>query len=57
MRQIKWYHAGILLALFNLLTFQPFSLHAAPPKRVAGSGVGSNSPYATDAYPGFVSAP
>ena len=53
MRQIKWYHAGILLALFNLLTIQPFNLHAAPAKRVAGSGVGSNSPYATDAYPGF----
>ena len=53
MRQIKWYHAGILLALLNLLAFQTFDLHAAPTKRVAGSGVGGNSPYATDAYPGF----
>ena len=26
---------------------------AAPGHRVAGSGVGGNSPYATDAYPGF----
>ena len=54
MRQIKWYHAGILLALFNLLTLQPFNLHAAAShSRVAGSGWGGNSPYATDAYPGF----
>ena len=53
MKKIRWLHAGVLLALFNLLTFQPFNLQAAPPKRVAGSGVGSNSPYATDAYPGF----
>lgn len=54
MRLIKWYHAGILLALFNLLTLQPFNLHAAAAhSRVAGSGWGGNSPYATDAYPGF----
>ena len=53
MRQIKWQHAGLLLALFNFLTFSLLNLNAAPPKRVAGSGVGSNSPYATDAYPGF----
>jgi TolA-binding protein len=28
-------------------------VHAAPAKRVAGSGLTGNSPYATDAYPGF----
>ena len=53
MRQIRWQYVGLAFALFNLLTFQPFNLQAAPPSRVAGSGVGSNSPYATDAYPGF----
>ena len=53
MRRIRWYRAGAALALFNLLAFQPFSLHAASHSRVAGSGMGGNSPYATDAYPGF----
>ena len=51
--RLRWLHAGVLLALLNLLAFQPFKLDAAPPNRVAGAGVGSNSPYATDAYPGF----
>lgn len=51
--RLRWLHAGVALALFNLLAFQPFNLHAAPTKRVAGSGLGGNSPYATDAYPGF----
>ena len=53
MRQIKWQHVGLALTLFGFLAISPFSLHAAPPNRVAGAGVGSNSPYATDAYPGF----
>jgi len=53
MRQIKWQHIGLALTLFGFLAISPFSLHAAPPNRVAGAGVGSNSPYATDAYPGF----
>ena len=50
MRQIRWIHVGVLVALFG---FSALSLQAAPPNRVAGSGLGSNSPYATDAYPGF----
>jgi thioredoxin-like negative regulator of GroEL len=29
------------------------ALCAAPGQRIAGSGFGGNSPYATDAYPGF----
>ena len=53
MKKTRWIHAGLAFALFNFLTLSLFSLYAAPPKRVAGSGVGSNSPYATDAYPGF----
>ncbi len=53
MRQIKWQHIGLALTLFGFLAISSFSLHAAPPNRVAGAGVGSNSPYATDAYPGF----
>ena len=51
--RLRWLYAGVALALFNLLTLQPSNLHAAPPNRVAGSGMGGNSPYATDAYPGF----
>lgn len=39
--------AFFTLSLFNL------PLHAAPPKNVAGSTFAANSPYATDAYPGF----
>ena len=53
MRKIGWQYVGLAFALFHFLTLSPFNLHAAPPKRAAGSGVGSNSPYATDAYPGF----
>ena len=53
MRQIRWQHVGLAPVLFCFLTLSLFSLHAAPAKRAAGSGVGSNSPYATDAYPGF----
>ena len=53
MKKTRWIQAGLALALANLLTFQPFNLAADSPKRVAGSGVGGNSPYATDAYPGF----
>lgn len=41
-----------LLALLALLAFLPSPVAAAP-NRVAGSGLGGNSPYATDAYPGF----
>ncbi len=53
MKKIRWLHASVAVALFSLLTFQPYNLHAAPPNRVAGSGMGGSSPYATDAYPGF----
>ena len=53
MRQIRWIPVGVLVALFGFSALSPFNLQAAPPNRVAGSGLGSNSPYATDAYPGF----
>jgi outer membrane protein assembly factor BamD (BamD/ComL family) len=49
----RWHRAGVALAIMGLLAFDPAGLLAAPQKRVAGSGVGGNSPYATDAYPGF----
>ncbi len=51
--RLRWLHAGALFVLFNFLVLPFLDLNAAPAKRVAGSGVGSNSPYATDAYPGF----
>jgi len=53
MKQIRWQYAGTALALFGFLALQSFDVLASPSKRVAGSGIGSNSPYATDAYPGF----
>ncbi len=53
MRQVRLLHAGALLAVLGFLALALFDLQAAQTKRVAGSGIGGNSPYATDAYPGF----
>lgn len=42
----KWLVVGLAMSVAMAVT-------AAPMRNVAGAGMGGNSPYATDAYPGF----
>lgn len=57
MNSRRRFRVGLLLVKAVMVSFiihlSSFTSFAAPPKTVSGAGFSGNSPYATDAYPGF----